>query len=225
MSQDSDDFVPEQAPEENKPKRGRPKGAKNKPKRGRPKKNRNTKLGRPRKEKPPKLPREPKIKPHVPSDEEIERKEQEVLDANLDQEVFTEAGYNTSTDKIINQEPIDPSYYYRGSKHIPVAGAQYEFTADMVEELRKCKEDITYFAENFFYIVSLDRGKEKIRLYEAQRRVLRSFVEHRSVSVCSSRQIGKCLNDNTLHKVRDKNTGEIKELTIKELFELGEEQE
>ena len=63
----------------------------------------------------------------------------------------------------------------------------------MIGELKKCKEDIIYFAENFFYIVSLDRGKEKIQLYEAQKRVLRSFVSERNVIVCSSRQIGKAL--------------------------------
>jgi hypothetical protein len=51
---------------------------------------------------------------------------------------------------------------------------------------------------------------------------LRSFVAERNVIVCSSRQIGKCLNSNTLLKIRCKTTGEIREITAKELFELGE---
>ena len=174
--------------QEKEVRKGRPKGAKNKPKRGRPKKpaslKKKEKLLKPKK----------KAKPNqigiVKSNTEY-KSEEEALNSVLDESKLTEAGYNTSTDKIINQEPIDPSFYYRGSKNVPVAGAQYEFTADMVEELRKCKKDIVYFAENFFYIVSLDRGKEKIKLYDAQRRILRSLVEQRFVCLLSCRQAGK----------------------------------
>lgn len=195
------------------PKKGRPKGSKNKPKRGRP----------PKKKVQPKKPKNSQFSEEVESkelsNEELLDKE---LNKHLDDDKFTEAGYNTSTEKIINQEPIDPSFYYRGSKHVPIAGAQYQFTSDMVDELRKCKEDIIYFAENFFHIISLDRGKEKIALYEAQKKVLRSFVANRNVIICSSRQIGKCFSDNTLLKIRNKITGEIQEITAKELFEMGE---
>lgn len=176
--------------EELKPKKGRPKGAKNKPKRGRPKKPKTRESAKPKK----KVAEDINL---VEAEEELsvfeEREKQldKAVTALLDNDKFTEAGYNTCTERIINQEPIDPSYYYRGSKHVPVAGAQYEFTDAMVEELRKCREDIIYFAENFFFIVSLDRGKEKIQLYEAQKQVLRSFVANRNVIICSSRQIGK----------------------------------
>jgi hypothetical protein len=169
-------------------RKGRPKGSKNKPKRGRPKKISET-TSKAKKSKD--TLRESKV-----LDSSSSKSEEDyslLINRHLDDLKFTDAGYNTSTDKIINQEPVDSSYYYRGSKHVPVAGAQYEFTADMISELKKCKEDIIYFAENFFYIVSLDRGKEKIELYEAQKRVLRSFVAERNVIVCSSRQIGKAL--------------------------------
>ncbi len=158
---------------------GRPKGSKNKPKRGRPKSKKvltNSKLN----------------SEYIPSKRLTQQEKEDIaLNNALDDTKLTEAGYNLSTDSIINSEPINDSYYYRGSKNVPVAGAQYEFTAAMVNELRKCKEDIIYFAENFFYIVATDRGKEKIKLYEAQKRILRSFVDKRNVIVCSSRQIGK----------------------------------
>lgn len=160
-------------------RKGRPPGAKNKPKRGRPKASKK---------------KEKLSKKSTASESLLTLSEEEadiVLSSFLDDTKLVEAGYNTNTELIINEEPIDPSFYYRGSKHVPVAGAQYQFSADMVEELRRCKEDIIYFAENFFYIVALDRGKEKITLYEAQKRVLRSFVKDRNVIVCSSRQIGK----------------------------------
>lgn len=143
--------------------RGRPKGAKNK-----------------------KVKKAKKVAPA-----EYSSKEDEVLDELLDHNKFTEAGYNTNTEKIINQEPVDVSYYYRGSKNVPVAGAQYEFTADMVEELRKCKSDVIYFAENFFYIVNLDQGKQKIKLYEAQKKMLLNMVNNRFSVNLASRQSGK----------------------------------
>lgn len=118
-------------------------------------------------------------------------KEEELLDKFLDNDKFTEAGYNTNTQKIINQEPIDSSFYYRGSKNVPVAGAQYEFTPDMINELRRCQNDVIYFAENFFYIVNLDEGKQKIKLYEAQKNMLLNMVNNRFSVNLASRQSGK----------------------------------
>jgi hypothetical protein len=145
-------------------RRGRPKGSKNKPKR--------------------KLSKKEKLKKIEPSNDEG-------LDSHLDYNKFVETGYNISTEAIINAEPIDENYYYRGSKNVPVAGAQYPWTPAMVEELRRCKDDIIYFAENFFYVVTLNEGKRKIKLYEPQKRVLRSLVDHRFVSLLSCRQSGK----------------------------------
>lgn len=145
--------------------RGRPKGAKNKKKS---KKEKNKKI--------------------VSSNED---EETVLLDSYLDPDKLVEAGYNTNTQKIINQEPIDPSFYYRGSKNVPVAGAQFEFTAAMVEELRKCKDDVIYFAENYFYIVNLDEGKEKIKLYDAQKNMLLNMVNNRFSVNLASRQSGK----------------------------------
>ena len=122
---------------------------------------------------------------------ENEDKEAQLLDSHLDPDKFVEAGYNTSTQKIINQEPIDPSFYYRGSKNVPVAGAQFEFTAAMVDELRKCTQDVIYFAESYFYIVNLDEGKEKIKLYDAQKNMLLNMVNNRFSVNLASRQSGK----------------------------------
>lgn len=206
--------------------KGRPKGVLNKKKRGR-KKGWNMVVGdikipkvRPPREKKPEFVTLPTIEAKVVRKEDapLPSKENEMIDSQISDEKFLEAGYNTHTEKIINAQPIDSSYYYRGSKNVPVAGAQYEFTADMIDELRKCKEDILYFAENFFYIVNLDRGKEKIQLYEAQRNMLMSMISTRFSVNLAARQSGKCLQSNTLLKIRDKNTKEIKDITIESLF-------
>jgi len=152
--------------------RGRPKGAKNKPKRGRPKGS--TKKVIQTSQQKSALYLEPNKAQHTQTAES-----ESSLDSYLDDSKLLEQGFNLDTNKIINNDPINASFFYRGSKHVPIAGAQYEFTADMITEMKKCKDDIVYFAENYFFIVSLDRGKEKISLYEAQKRVLRTFVRER----------------------------------------------
>jgi len=95
-----------------------------------------------------------------------------------------------NTDGII-AEPVDENQYYRGNKKIPKSGAQFEWTPEMVKELNKCKENIIYFAENYFTITNLDRGKEVIKLYTKQKQVLRSLMNNRFVCLLSSRQAGK----------------------------------
>lgn len=170
-------------------KGGRPKGSKNKPKRGRPKKQKEKNpVGRPKKQ----LAEFEETSANsrvfaAPENSMQPSSENEILDSLLDEKLLTD----TLAQKQINQNPLDDSFYYRGSKNIPVAGAQYEFTADMVKELQKCKDDITYFAENFFYIVNLNTGKQKIELYDAQRKVLKSLVDNRFVALLSCRQSGK----------------------------------
>lgn len=159
-----------------KPKKGRPVGSKNKPKRGRPKGTTKKRAASSSKSKTKKA--------SVVS-------ESLAVDSFLDEQKFSEPGYNINTENIINQEPINSSFYYRGSKNLPVADAQYEFTSAMIDELRKCKFDIVYFAENFFYIVNSDEGKQKIKLYDAQKNMLLNMVNNRFSVNLASRQSGK----------------------------------
>lgn len=80
---------------------------------------------------------------------------------------------------------------YLGNKKLPRPDAEFEWTPEMLHNLKKCKKNILFFAEHFFFIVNLDRGKETIHLYKCQKRVLRSLRDHRFVSLLASRQIGK----------------------------------
>ena len=68
---------------------------------------------------------------------------------------------------------------------------QGEYTPQMIKDLQKAERNILYFAENFFHIVSLDRGKEKIKLYPAQKKALRDMRDERFYILLASRQIGK----------------------------------
>jgi hypothetical protein len=102
-----------------------------------------------------------------------------------------------SKDNQDNINPVNIKQCYRGDKNIPTPDAEYNYTPAMVKEIKKCKESIIHFAENHFYITNLDRGKEKIELYTAQKRVLRSLMNNRFVCLLSSRQAGKALDVDT----------------------------
>lgn len=88
---------------------------------------------------------------------------------------------------------LDPSQRYLNDERLPRAGIDIEWTPERVRELKQCKKNIKHFAENFFYIVTLDDGKQKIQLYRGQKRILTSLSRNRFVIVCASRQSGKCL--------------------------------
>lgn len=74
---------------------------------------------------------------------------------------------------------------------MPTVDSQFEYTAEMVRDIKKCTQNILHFAENFFYIVSLDEGKQTIDLHLCQKRVLRKMRDNRFFILLASRQIGK----------------------------------
>lgn len=60
-----------------------------------------------------------------------------------------------------------------------------------VKEIAKCKRSITYFAENWFKIINLDKGLMTISLYPKQHELLDFFVNEKRCIVCASRQSSK----------------------------------
>ena len=81
--------------------------------------------------------------------------------------------------------------FYLGNPNLPAADAQIAYEPWMIKEMKKCKENILHFAENFFYIINLDRGRETIDLHSCQKRVLRKMRDNRFFILLASRQIGK----------------------------------
>ena len=62
---------------------------------------------------------------------------------------------------------------------------------EYIQELMKCKEDIVYFAEKFFTIISPAKGKHLIELYPKQKKLLRAMVDEKRLISLASRQVGK----------------------------------
>lgn len=75
-------------------------------------------------------------------------------------------------------------------------GEVVDFTPEMIQEWIKCKEDIYYFAEKYFHIVTIDEGRILIPLRDYQKRLLASFTDRSNPAkrhniVLSGRQSGK----------------------------------
>ena len=77
-----------------------------------------------------------------------------------------------------------------GNENLPIQ-VNIDYTDTQIAELKKCAEDVIYFAENFFYIVNLDEGRQKIKLYEPQKKAILQIVDNRRTVICASRQVGK----------------------------------
>lgn len=84
---------------------------------------------------------------------------------------------------------------YQGNKQLRSAGEEVEYTREMIDEYIRCKEDIIYFAENYFYITSIDKGKIKIPLYDFQKKVLKAYTDppdgKSHIITMMARQMGK----------------------------------
>lgn len=89
------------------------------------------------------------------------------------------------------KEVTNPKHMYLGNKNLPTEKAEFDWTTKMVSDLKKCQKNLLYFAENFFTIINLDRGREKIKLHKCQKRVLRALRDDRFNVVLASRQVGK----------------------------------
>lgn len=80
--------------------------------------------------------------------------------------------------------------FLNNNEELPIK-VEYDYSMDEINEIKKCKEDIFYFAEKYFYIVNLDVGRQKIKLFDAQRRAISTIIDNRYTIVCASRQCGK----------------------------------
>jgi hypothetical protein len=76
-------------------------------------------------------------------------------------------------------------------KNAKPAGAELRLTEAHLIEIARCANDIRYFAENYFFIITKDRGKEIIKFYPKQIEMLETMHSARFSATLASRQIGK----------------------------------
>lgn len=84
---------------------------------------------------------------------------------------------------------------FQGNKLLRASGESIEYTKELIDEYIRCKEDIIYFAEKYFYISSIDGGRHVIKLYEFQKKVLKVYDsppdEKSHIIMMMARQMGK----------------------------------
>lgn len=96
-----------------------------------------------------------------------------------------------------NVKPVDPddilvdAAFYKGNENLLRGNATLKWTKEMEDDLRLCRKSILHFAENHFFILTLDEGRRKIELYKYQKRLLKSYKSNRFNIILSSRQSGK----------------------------------
>ena len=102
--------------------------------------------------------------------------------------------------------------YLNNNENLPIH-VEIDWTPENIAEFKRCKEDVIYFAENYFYIVNLDEGQQKIKLYQPQKEAILEIVNSRRTVICASRQVGKALDINTPIPTPDgwKKMGELKD--------------
>lgn len=84
---------------------------------------------------------------------------------------------------------------YLGNANLRGHGESVEMTQDIIQEWMRCKEDIIYFAENYFYTLLGDDGMGIIPLRDYQKKILKQFVDpiddRRYCVLMASRQASK----------------------------------
>lgn len=89
-----------------------------------------------------------------------------------------------------------------------------------VKEIAKCKRSISYFAQNWFKIINLDKGLMTINMYEKQKELLEFFTKEKRCMVLAARQSGKCVYKDTEITLRNKHTGEIIVIDLEKFFNI-----
>jgi hypothetical protein len=89
-----------------------------------------------------------------------------------------------------DEEVLAEGKFFQGNEKLLGKNAKIAWTSEMIEENKACSRNIIHFAERHFYIIT-DEGKEKIKLRNFQKEMLRGFKRDPRNVVLSSRQSGK----------------------------------
>ena len=80
--------------------------------------------------------------------------------------------------------------FYEGKQFLRRGNIVFEYTEAELDEIKKCANDIVYFAEKYA-VVMTDNGIQQVKLREYQKDLLRDFQHNRFNIVLASRQMGK----------------------------------
>lgn len=108
---------------------------------------------------------------------------------------------NAKVINVLGEDTLAFEESYLNNPNLPKKESTYVFTDEMIREIDKCKNDIIYFAEHHFFINGM-YGKEVIKLFDKQKKILRTIQSSKKTLICTSRQWGKCLSGQTNIRIR-----------------------
>jgi hypothetical protein len=115
-------------------------------------------------------------------------------------------------------KPVETKNYL-GNSNLKASDVPIQFTKHQLEEYARCQRDPVYFIRNYVKIISLDKGLVPFDLYDFQEEIVQSIHNNRFVIAKLPRQTGKCFDIYTKVNVRNKKTGEVREMTVGELYD------
>ena len=71
-----------------------------------------------------------------------------------------------------------PLLNYKNNPRLKRVGQEIPFQRDQIEEYIRCKNDVVYFLNNYFQIVTIDKGKQIIELWDYQEEIINLIHEH-----------------------------------------------
>ena len=80
---------------------------------------------------------------------------------------------------------------YLGNPNLKKVNTPVEFTEGQIVEYQKCAKDPLYFMEKYIQIVSLDEGLIPFKLYDFQKKIVKTIHENRFTICKLPRQSGK----------------------------------
>lgn len=130
-----------------------------------------------------------------------------------------------TTEKVNDlMQAIDEGYkpkigmpFYENDPSLKKGKTVFQWTNEERDEFKKCANDIIYFANNYCTVMT-DEGHQTIQLRDYQERFLREMQNNRFTIALASRQIGKCLDFQTVIQI--KQNGTIKDIKLYELWHL-----
>ncbi len=89
------------------------------------------------------------------------------------------------------EDEVENETSYHGNANLKGIGEAHDFTEEQIQEMQRCEQDPIYFIETYCKIVSLDHGLVPFKLYECQKRKVKTILGNRKVIVMEPRQNGK----------------------------------
>lgn len=76
----------------------------------------------------------------------------------------------------------DKNNFYYSNEKLKRAGLKLQFTDQQIQEIKKCKNDMFYFIENYVKIISTQQGgMVPMKLFPYQRELLGKYRDNRYV--------------------------------------------